>query len=255
MARNARNDRGLYRPAAVSRICNAPPRGSRTEIGGTKPIMEALELMKQRHSVRQYKPRAIEPEKRAALNDLCSELNQKAELSIQIVYDEPNCFDSFMAHYGKFSGVHNYIALICKKSPKLEETLGRCGEQLVLKAQELGLNTCWVAMTHGKSRAVVSPGEKQVCLISLGYGETQGVAHRSKPMQALCRCAEPMPEWFEKGMTAAMLAPTAMNQQKFRFELRADGTVKAACGSGFYTKLDLGIVKYHFEAASGKKTV
>lgn len=217
--------------------------------------MEALELMKQRHSVRQYKPRAIEPEKRAVLNDLCSELNQKAELSIQIVYDEPNCFDSFMAHYGKFSGVHNYIALIGKKSPKLEETLGRCGEQLVLKAQELGLNTCWVAMTHGKSRAVVGPGEKQVCLISLGYGETQGVAHRSKPMQALCRCAEPMPEWFEKGMTAAMLAPTAMNQQKFRFELRADGTVKAACGSGFYTKLDLGIVKYHFEAASGKKTV
>lgn len=217
--------------------------------------MEALELMKQRHSVRQYKPRAIEPEKRAALNDLCSELNQKAGLSIQIVYDEPNCFDSFMAHYGKFSGVHNYIALIGKKSPELEETLGRCGEQLVLKAQELGLNTCWVAMTHGKSRAVVGPGEKQVCLISLGYGETQGVAHKSKPMQALCRCAEPIPEWFEKGMTAAMLAPTAMNQQKFRFELRADGTVKAACGSGFYTKLDLGIVKYHFEAASGKKTV
>lgn len=217
--------------------------------------MEALELMKQRHSVRQYKPRAIEPEKRAVLNDLCSELNQKAELSIQIVYDEPNCFDSFMAHYGKFSGVHNYIALIGKKSPKLEETLGRCGEQLVLKAQELGLNTCWVAMTHGKSRAIVGPGEKQVCLISLGYGETQGVAHKSKPMQALCRCAEPIPEWFEKGMTAAMLAPTAMNQQKFRFELRADGTVKAACGSGFYTKLDLGIVKYHFEAASGKKTV
>ena len=217
--------------------------------------MEALELMKQRHSVRQYKPRAIEPEKRAVLNDLCSELNQKAELSIQIVYDEPNCFDSFMAHYGKFSGVHSYIALIGKKSPKLEETLGRCGEQLVLKAQELGLNTCWVAMTHGKSRAVVGPGEKQVCLISLGYGETQGVAHKSKPMQALCRCAEPIPEWFEKGMTAAMLAPTAMNQQKFRFELRADGTVKAVCGSGFYTKLDLGIVKYHFEAASGKKTV
>ena len=125
----------------------------------------------------------------------------------------------------------------------------------MLKAQALGLNTCWVAMTHGKSLANVGKGEKQVCLISLGYGETQGVEHKSKPMQALCRCAQPMPEWFEKGMTAAMLAPTAMNQQKFYFELRADGTVKATCGSGFYTKLDLGIVKYHFEAASGKKTV
>ena len=217
--------------------------------------MEALELMKQRHSVRQYKPRAIEPEKRKILDALCEELNRENGLSIQIVYDEPNCFDSFMAHYGKFSGVCNYIALIGKKSPSLEETLGYCGEQLVLKAQALGLNTCWVAMTHGKSQANVGKGEKQVCLISLGYGETQGVAHKNRPMQALCRCAQPMPEWFEKGMTAAMLAPTAMNQQKFCFELRADGTVKATCGSGFYTKLDLGIVKYHFEAASGKKTV
>ena len=25
------------------------------------------------------------------------------------------------------------------------------GEKIVLKCQELGLNTCWVAMTHGKS--------------------------------------------------------------------------------------------------------
>ena len=55
--------------------------------------------------------------------------------------------------------------------------------------------------------------------------------------------------------TSDTMANSAVNQQKFRFELRADGTVKAACGSGFYTKLDLGIVKYHFEAASGKKTV
>ena len=31
--------------------------------------------------------------------------------------------------------------------------------------------------------------------------------------------------------------------------------MKAACGSGVYTKLDLGIVKYHFEAVTGKKTV
>ena len=84
---------------------------------------------------------------------------------------------------------------------------------------------------------------------------TQGVEHKSRPMQELCTCGEPMPEWFRCGMNAAMLAPTAMNQQKFRFELLPDGMVKAACGSGFYTKLDLGIVKYHFEAVTGKKTV
>lgn len=217
--------------------------------------MELLEIMQQRHSVRQYIDRAIEPEKRAVLDALTQEINRKAGLSIQIVYDDPKCFDSFLAHYGKFTGVRNYIALVGKKSPKLDETLGYCGEELVLKAQELGLNTCWVALTHGKSKAIVGKGEKQVCLIALGYGVTQGVEHKSKPMQELCACAEPIPEWFQSGMNAVMLAPTAMNQQKFRFELLPDGNVKATCGGGFYTKLDLGIVKYHFETVTEKKTV
>lgn len=217
--------------------------------------MEILEIMQQRHSVRQYTDRAIEPEKRVVLDALTQEINRKAGLSVQIIYDDPKCLDSFMGHYGKFAGVRNYIALVGKKAPGLDETLGYYGEELVLKAQELGLNTCWVALTHGKSKAVVGRGEKEVCLIALGYGVTQGVEHKSRPMQELCTCGEPMPEWFRCGMNAAMLAPTAMNQQKFRFELLPDGTVKAACGSGFYTKLDLGIVKYHFEAVTGKKTV
>ena len=216
--------------------------------------MEILEIMKQRHSVRSYTDKSVEPEKRAALNALTKEINQKNGLNIQIVYDEPKCFDSFMAHYGKFSGVRNYIALIGKKSPKLDETLGYYGEELVLKAQESGLNTCWVALTHGKSEAVIGKREKQVCLIALGYGATQGAPHKSKPLQTLCNYNEHMPEWFLNGMNAALLAPTAMNQQKFRFELLPDGNVKATCGGGFYTKLDLGIVKYHFEAVSGKKT-
>ena len=159
-----------------------------------------------------------------------------------------------MARYGKFSGVANYIALVGKKSPKLDETLGYYGEKLVLKAQELGLNTCWVALTHGKSKAAVNKGEKLVCLIALGYGVSQGVEHKNKPLQKLCNYSEQMPEWFLNGMNAALLAPTAMNQQKFRFELQPDENVKASCGSGFYTKLDLGIVRYHFEAVSGKNT-
>lgn len=217
--------------------------------------MEIMKIMEQRHSVRQYTEKSIEQERRSILDTLVLEINQKEALHIQIIYDDPKCFDSFMAHYGKFTGVRNYIALVGKKSPKLDETLGYYGEQLVLKAQELGLNTCWVALTHGKSKAVINKGEKTVCLIALGYGVSQGVAHKSKPLQKLCNYSEQMPRWFMDGMNAAMLAPTAMNQQKFRFELQSDGTVKASCGSGFYTKLDLGIVKYHFESASGKKTV
>ena len=83
--------------------------------------MEILELMKQRHSVRQYKDIAIDSKQRTVLNEMIEKINNEAELHIQIFYDEPQCFDSMMAHYGKFTGVKNYIALVGKKSPKLDE--------------------------------------------------------------------------------------------------------------------------------------
>lgn len=214
--------------------------------------MEIIELMKERHSVRQYTDKKIEKEKREVLNALIAKINQKAGLHIQIIYDEPKCFNSMMAHYGKFDGVNNYIALVREKS-KPDEALGYYGEQIVLKAQELGLNTCWVAMTHGKSKAQIDKGEKLVCLISLGYGKTAGAAHKSKKLSEVCNYKKDMPEWFLSGMEAALLAPTAMNRQKFYFELLPDNSIKITCGRGLYTKLDLEIVKYHFEVVSGKR--
>ncbi len=216
--------------------------------------MEKMKIMQQRHSVRQYTAQPIEQEKRAILEEAVKRINKNAQLHIQILYDEPKCFDSFMARYGKFSGVNNYIALVGKKSSDLEEKLGYYGEALVLKAQELGLNTCWVAMTHGKSKAVQNKGEKTVCLIALGYGATQGSAHKSKSLDTVCNYTADMPDWFLNGVKAALLAPTAMNQQKFYFEFQSNEKVRLERGRGFYSKVDSGIVKYHFETVS-KKTI
>lgn len=218
--------------------------------------MTILEAIQARHSVRSYKDAPLKPEDIRTLQKEIDDCNKAGGLHIQLVTNEPKAFDSFMAHYGKFSGVQNYIALIGKKSADLEEKLGFYGERLVLLAQTLGLNTCWVAMTFGKgaakSRCTIAPGEKLVCVLSLGYGATQGVAHKSKPMESLCQVEGAMPDWFRKGMEAAMLAPTAMNQQKFLISLSGN-TVSAKSLGGFYSKTDLGIVKYHFEVGSGKK--
>lgn len=214
--------------------------------------MDILEIMKARHSVRQYDEKKIESGIKEELAGLVSTCNKESGMNIQVLFDEPKCFDSMMAHYGKFSGVENYIALVGKKDAALDEKAGYYGEKLVLKAQELGLNTCWVAMTHGKSAAEIKKGEKLACIIALGYGSTQGTAHQSKPVEQLCNCASGMPDWFSKGMEAALLAPTAMNQQKFYISLE-NGEVSARAGKGFYTKMDLGIVKYHFEAVTGRK--
>ena len=126
--------------------------------------MDTLEIMKKRHSVRQYMNRAVELSRREEINSLIKDVNVESKLSIQAFYDEPKCFDSFMAHYGKFENVKNYIAIVGNKND--QEKAGYYGEKIVLKCQELGLNTCWVAMTHGKSKAEITKGQKLLIIIS-----------------------------------------------------------------------------------------
>lgn len=215
--------------------------------------MELMEAMKLRHSVRTYTEQPLGAEVLDALREEIAACNREGGLHIQLVTDEPKAFDSFMAHYGKFSGVRNYIALVGEKCPRLEEKCGYYGERLVLRAQQLGLNTCWVAMTYKKIPGAfeVRRGEKLTVVLALGYGAVQGVEHKSKPAERVSNLDAASPEWFGAGVEAALLAPTAMNQQKF-FLRYADGRVSAKAGTGFYTKIDLGIAKYHFELGAGK---
>lgn len=105
--------------------------------------MDLLQAMKERHSVRSYANRPIERETKENLQNYIEECSKESGLHLQLVLDEPNAFDSFMAHYGKFSGVRNYILLAGKKNADLEERCGYYGEKIVLFAQMLGLNTCW----------------------------------------------------------------------------------------------------------------
>ena len=125
----------------------------------------------------------------------------------------------------------------------------------MLYAQSLGLNTCWVAMSFER-RAVPARTEEGLVLhdvIALGYGVTQGVPHRSKPVSSVARITPDAPEWFRRGVEAALLAPTAINQQRFWLEQVGDRGVKAKALLGPCSKTDLGIVKYHFELGAGKE--
>lgn len=216
--------------------------------------MNLFETMKVRHSVRQYKNQPLGEEEVLALQKEVELCNQEGDLHIQLITNEPKAFDGFMAHYGKFSGVTNYFALIGKKTADLDEKCGYYGERLVLKAQQLGLNTCWVGLTYSKIKGafVVEKGEKLCIVIALGYGENQGSLHKSKPAKAVVKADGPVPDWFKQGVKAALLAPTALNQQKFLLTLKKN-QVSAKAGLGFYTKVDLGIVKYHFEIGAGKE--
>lgn len=214
--------------------------------------MDLLEAISARHSVRSYLDKPIEGETLEKLNAVIEECNRESGLNIQLVLNEPKAFDCFLAHYGKFSGVKNYIAIAGKKSKDLDEKIGYYGEKIVLYAQTLGLNTCWVYLTYKKVKNAyaLNKGEKLGIVISIGYGATQGNARKSKSLASVSHAERP-PEWFTRGVEAALLAPTAMNSQRFRFSL--DGNkVKVTTSSGICSKIDVGIVKYHFELAAGK---
>ena len=143
--------------------------------------MDLLQAMKERHSVRSYDEKSIEAGTVEKLRSFIKECNKESGLHMQLVLDEPHAFEGFMAHYGKFSGVRNYIALIGRKGNDLEEKCGYYGEKIVLYAQTLGLNTCWVGLTYSKVRSAfqIDPGEKLCLVIAIGYGQTQGVSHNS----------------------------------------------------------------------------
>ncbi|MBR5046772.1 MAG: nitroreductase, partial [Eubacterium sp.] len=187
---------------------------------------------------------------------LIEECNEESGLHIQLILDDPECFESFLAHYGKFTNVKNYIAIVGPGIYKnLEELGGYYGQKIVLEAQMMGLNTCWVGGTfsRGKCKVEKDVHDKLICVIAIGYGENEGKKHVSKPLEKHCSIpVEEMPVWFRNGVAAARMAPTAVNQQKFIIELDGEEAVITA-GKGIMTKIDLGIVKYNFEAASGHK--
>ena len=218
--------------------------------------MDILEAIEARHSVRTYLDEPIPSDVRKKLDAEIAACNADGNLRFRLIYDEPQAFSSFLARYGKFTGVRNYLVAVGEKAEDLNERVGYWGEKFVLFAQTLGLNTCWAALTFakGKVKKFVSldKGEKLVCTIALGYGKTQGVLHKSKPLSAVME-AENAPAWFLRGAKAALLAPTAVNQQNFRFVLVVVNSVRAVRTGGFYSDIDLGIVKFHFEQGAGKE--
>ena len=222
-------------------------------------IQEAIEA---RHSVRAYTGQPLAADVVEVLEEKISELNEKGHLHMQLIRNETKAFQGKLAKYGKFRGVNDYIVMVGQKADDLDERIGYYGEQLVLLAQTLGLNTCWVGLSYSKvpGTYVLEAGEVIEAYISIGYGETQGVSHKIKRVQQVSNANDLTPSWFRQGVEAALLAPTAVNQQKFFFEYipaRDGKPVRVLAKRNFsligFTQMDLGIAKCHFEIGAGKE--
>jgi len=213
--------------------------------------MDIWEAMRQRHAVRAFMKCSLPAEAADELRRETEKINRESGLHIQLITDEAEAFAGGILGYGKIKNCSNYLVLAGPKGRDGE--IGYYGEKLALMAQMRGLRSCWVALTYRKSKAEgeLLSGEKRYVVIALGRGETDGVPHKSRKAEAVSNLQPGSPDWFRKGVEAALLAPTAMNQQRFYLEQKGE-KVRARAGLGPYTKVDLGIVQYHFEIGSGK---
>lgn len=215
--------------------------------------MNTLEAMHARHAVRQFTDEPIDEQTAAALQKEVDAANAESGLHIQLVLNDPTAFDDIKAHYGKFTNVKNYLALIGPVGKDLEAKCGYYGERIVLSATKAGLDSCWVGLTFGRGKVkhLLASGEKLALVVALGHGETQGASHPVKPIEKLAVCEGEVPDWFADGMATTELAPTSMNQQKFRITCTGPASAKIENLGGPYSGVDVGIVRYHFEQGAG----
>ena len=215
---------------------------------------ELMRCIKERHSVRDYLDKNIDLDDLATLNPEIEEINKKHNLHFQLVTNSKETFSKFIIPYGRLNAYH-YIALVGKKSDDLEEKIGYYGEKLVLLANHCSLDTCWVAGSYSKkyTKVDIKKDEKLIGIIAIGYGTNHGHPHKSKTFNDVSTTKEDYPTWYREGIEAALLAPTAINQQKFKFTYNVDGSISVKAGVGPYSKVDLGIVKYHFEVGANRK--
>lgn len=213
--------------------------------------MNKLEAIQKRHSVRNYLDRPIEKELVEKLKKEIEICNREASLHFQLVTENADAFKSMIPAFGRFKGVRNYIAMVGEKSKQTQEKCGYYGAKLAILAQTLGLNTCFVTGSYKQSgcKVELEAGESILGVIAIGYGVTQGKAHKSKDLEKLGAGES---HWFRSGLMAAALAPTGMNRQNFFLEQTGEKVIAKPNDDKDITRMDLGIVKYHFEIGAGK---
>ena len=210
--------------------------------------MTEMEAVRSRHSVRKYQDKRIEKEQIDCLEKKIEELNKEGNIHLQFIEDSASTFNKLFNKSAGLGSAPSVIACVGPDDDTLDERVGYFGQKLVIYAQQLGLNTCWVGIFNRKKIPVeVADNERLVIAIAIGYGETQGKERKTKTADEVVIDLKDVPDWFHAGVEAALLAPTAINQQKFEIIYNENEEVEFKDLGGVLSKIDIGIVKCNFE--------
>lgn len=219
-----------------------------------------------RQSRRSFKSELPPIDKIRQILDLVDQINEENGLNIQVMVDERDGFSGITAHYGLFTNVKNYIALVGNKDDEnIDEKLGYFGEQILLFCENLELGTCWVGGTFDKAKCKCKVSENEVFNCAIAFGvptnivtpkeklirSTMHAIKKTKSIQDFFYSEEEQPpNWFIEGMRMVQKAPSALNKMPVMF-FYSGGSVYAQVKSPKTMELyDLGIAKFHFEVGA-----
>ena len=213
--------------------------------------MDLKEAMEQRHMVRKYTDKIISDDLIEKISNRIKENNEKYNINMKLMTNNEEAVSAIIKLV-LAKGVKNYIILAGDKESNLDEKLGYSGCDIILYAQTLGLNTWWVGGTFNRRVSKFVDNKKVIGIIAIGYGQTQGMPHKSKIVEDVSKYNGDSPEWFLNGIKASLLAPTALNKQDYKI-IGNGNKVKIDINNGIFTGANKGLIKYHFELGAGKE--
>lgn len=228
--------------------------------------MNIIDAIKARRSVRSYVGDPLTPEQEQLLRDAIGNVIDPFGGNVTIRLKSFDMRDGYKpSTYGMIKGAVNFFLLGVGSDETSALSAGYCFEQVVLRAQEIGLGTCWIAGTfkggdfnrdeqwpEGQDLKIISPvGVPAQTRILEKVGRKVMGSDKRKPFSELFftddfRQSLSPDSHFGKPMEMMRLAPSSTNSQPWR-ALVDDHTVH------FYyvpksalSVLDCGIALCHF---------
>ncbi|MDD5824232.1 MAG: nitroreductase family protein [Firmicutes bacterium] len=253
--------------------------------------MEYGALIQNRKSVRAFKDKAVAAATLDELKAFAAKSDRLADVETELlVFDceAAKALEGACGYENVMIGAPTYLVLLSADHEYAVENGGYVMEDVILKATELDLNTCWITFTDGAAVAAalgIESDKKVVAVAAVGYGEktTKRLRINIKSMSNVDVVAErgyfaPKKSIYEMvcvdkigntdGLDVAMgfyndmlwnafyacsLTPSYLNRQPYTLVLKDASKVILVANPDEYTdelsaKTGHGIVMRHFDA-------
>ena len=257
--------------------------------------MDMMTLTDLRKSVRNFTNKPIDAEKRSEIENIfkeCKKIDKSIDTEIIFVEKEnlPKGLSEIGGYKGFFVDAPYYIMIFSEMKKGFIENAGYLGENIILNMTNMDIDSCWLTLKEDEVMKSAELGMRIVGLIAVGYGErvkkTTALKNMfSKNIDIGLEAPNPGTDnemrmdildmvfkneygnrmdldflnnsGLADGLYAARRAPSALNQQPWRFIIDNDELIllikESEYTNEYETKISAGAAMFNFAAVIGER--